>query len=89
MSCISTITIFISFMFYKLNEVHAENVFTTAFTNLHKDPGPQETTRAHIETNWIEQKLDHFDEKENRTWQMVRVKKKLINNPFIAFRGHQ
>lgn len=55
--------------FYK---AEAEHVFLRNFKNLHKDPGPKGFTRARVETKWIEQKLDHFNEMDNRTWQMVR-----------------
>lgn len=57
---------------YNLYQVEAENVFLKTFKNLHKDPGPKGSPRARVETKWIEQKLDHFNEMDNRTWQMVR-----------------
>lgn len=45
--------------------------FVNIFNRLHKDPGPEVKARANVVTDYIEQKLDHFDESETRTWQMV------------------
>ncbi|XP_037942623.1 uncharacterized protein LOC119675488 [Teleopsis dalmanni] len=46
-------------------------VFLESFKKLHRGPPIVETqSRAIIETKWIEQKLDNFDESESRTWQM-------------------
>ncbi|XP_014356506.2 putative serine protease K12H4.7 [Papilio machaon] len=42
------------------------------------------------ETRWLEQKLDHFDEKENRTWNMRYFKRNDLwrpNGPVILFIG--
>jgi len=43
------------------------------FKRLHEEP-PLPTTQNRadeVQTLWIEQKLDHFNESETRTWQMV------------------
>ncbi|XP_058979210.1 putative serine protease K12H4.7 isoform X1 [Musca domestica] len=51
----------------------AENdpqAFLNIFNARHKEPGPQAKARANVVTSYIEQKLDHFDDKETRTWQM-------------------
>ena len=61
------------FLFGLVMQIKGDTVFFKALRNLHKDPGPHGFTRANVETKWIEQKLDHFDMKENRTWQMVRI----------------
>lgn len=50
----------------------ASNVFSRTFNELHEDPGPQTAGRIWVPTKWIEQKLDHFNASETRTWQMVR-----------------
>ncbi|XP_075144690.1 putative serine protease F56F10.1 [Haematobia irritans] len=46
------------------------NIFSRTFQNLHEDPGPQTSTRTWVQTKWIDQKLDHFNDTEIRTWQM-------------------
>ncbi|XP_013105186.2 putative serine protease K12H4.7 [Stomoxys calcitrans] len=46
------------------------NIFSRTFQELHEDPGPQASARAWVQTKWIDQKLDHFNESELRTWQM-------------------
>lgn len=54
----------------------AENdpqAFLNIFNARHKEPGPQAKARVNVVTSYIEQKLDHFDDKETRTWQMVRA----------------
>lgn len=49
----------------------ADNIFRKSFTNLHKDPAPPAQTRGHVQILSIKQRLDHFDENETRTWNMV------------------
>ncbi|XP_063697854.1 thymus-specific serine protease-like [Culicoides brevitarsis] len=51
---------------------HALNGFSTNFrTNLHREPFYQSPVRSNaVETKWIEQKLDNFNESDSRTWQM-------------------
>uniref|UniRef100_A0A1L8EGF3 Putative serine protease n=1 Tax=Haematobia irritans TaxID=7368 RepID=A0A1L8EGF3_HAEIR len=44
--------------------------FQNIFNRLHKEPGPEIKARANVVTLTIEQKLDHFDENETRTWNM-------------------
>lgn len=44
------------------------------FQKLHKEPPPPEITKGtedNVGEFWVEQKLDHFDRKNNRTWFMV------------------
>ncbi|XP_013105194.2 putative serine protease K12H4.7 [Stomoxys calcitrans] len=54
----------------KALEEEKATAFVTIFNKLHKEPGPEIKARANVETLHIEQKLDHFDENETRTWQM-------------------
>ncbi|XP_046804332.1 putative serine protease K12H4.7 isoform X2 [Lucilia cuprina] len=57
--------------FANANEDEEVPAFVKIFNELHKDPAPQQVnTRANVKTLWIEQKLDHFDANETRTWQM-------------------
>ena len=52
------------------------NAFEHSFNMLHKEPPPPESkSRANVQTLWIEQKLNHFDNSETKTWQMVRNSK--------------
>ncbi|XP_020814042.1 putative serine protease K12H4.7 [Drosophila serrata] len=48
------------------------SIFERTFKRLHEEPEqPATQNRADIvQTLWIEQKLDHFDASETRTWQM-------------------
>lgn len=68
----------------KLNskeEIKDEPIFVKTLRNLHR--GPPElpvTKRANIVTEWIEQKLDHFNEEDTRTWQMVSRKDYIPND---------
>lgn len=49
-----------------------EPIFVKSLKKLHRGPPKQViTSRANIQTEWITQKLDHFDSSETRTWQMV------------------
>lgn len=44
------------------------------FQKLHQEPPPPEITQGtedYVGEYWVEQKLDHFDRKNNRTWSMV------------------
>ncbi|XP_055847737.1 putative serine protease K12H4.7 [Episyrphus balteatus] len=51
--------------------VESSNIFERNFKSLHQEPPPPLTkTRAQVKTSWIDQKLDNFDAKETRTWQM-------------------
>lgn len=53
------------------------NIFQRTFQKLHEEP-PLLTSQSRadeVQTLWIEQKLDHFDEGETRTWQMVVISK--------------
>lgn len=53
------------------------NIFQRTFKKLHEEP-PLLTSQSRadeVQTLWIEQKLDHFDEAETRTWQMVMIYK--------------
>lgn len=46
--------------------------FRKIFQKLHEEPPPPVPVfRNNINMNYIEQKLDHFDPNEKRTWQMV------------------
>lgn len=46
--------------------------FRTIFEKLHEGPPPPLVQyRNNIHMKYIEQKLDHFDESEKRTWRMV------------------
>lgn len=56
-----------------LQGVSSSNVFSRTFNELHDDPGPQTASRVWVPTKWIDQRLDHFDDDETRTWQMVRI----------------
>ncbi|XP_030374872.1 putative serine protease K12H4.7 [Scaptodrosophila lebanonensis] len=49
-----------------------DSIFKRTFQKLHEEPPlPLKQARDDtVETLWIEQKLDHFDENEIRTWQM-------------------
>ncbi|XP_054726720.1 putative serine protease K12H4.7 [Anastrepha obliqua] len=64
-----------------LNAVSTENelqskdatIFERTFKTLHGEPPPPEPVsrnRANIQYLWIEQKLDHFNDTETRSWQM-------------------
>lgn len=56
------------------------NIFQRTFQQLHEEP-PMLTAQSRadaVQTLWIEQKLDHFDETETRTWQMVKPSKNFI-----------
>lgn len=58
------------------------NIFQRTFQQLHEEP-PMLTAQSRadvVQTLWIEQKLDHFDETETRTWQMVNSFIELYNN---------
>lgn len=51
-------------------------IFVRTFDNLFKGPPDVADTKIEgrkgpIETKWITQKLDHFDETNNQTWRMV------------------
>uniref|UniRef100_A0A1L8EII6 Putative serine protease n=1 Tax=Haematobia irritans TaxID=7368 RepID=A0A1L8EII6_HAEIR len=50
---------------------HNEPVFVKSLKKLYQGPPVQEAeTKAKVQTNWITQKLDHFNSSETRTWQM-------------------
>lgn len=55
-----------------LTQVNA-NVFQQTFRQLHQEPPlPANQNRADVvQTLWIEQKLDHFNDADTRNWQMV------------------
>ena len=47
-------------------------VFASSLQDLYREPpAPPIRSRAVVATEWITQKLDHFDEAETRTWEMV------------------
>ncbi|XP_061386786.1 putative serine protease K12H4.7 [Musca vetustissima] len=54
-----------------LEDVKDVPAFVRSFENLYRAPPLQShmVSRA-VKTDWITQKLDHFDEKDTRTWQM-------------------
>ena len=55
----------------KSPEVIRTSIFNKIFALLHKEPTPPlPKTRAIINTKWIEQKLDHFNGSDTRTWNM-------------------
>lgn len=49
--------------------------FYRTFNKLHQEPPPPEPSDTgrllDVNTEWITQKLDHFDETNDKTWQMV------------------
>lgn len=49
--------------------------FYRTFNKLHKEPdlseSPVPNRSLDVKTNWIAQKLDHFDGKNDKTWMMV------------------
>jgi len=49
------------------------NVFQQTFKQLHQEPPlPTNQNRADVvQTLWIEQKLDHFNDADKRSWKMV------------------
>ncbi|XP_030556353.1 putative serine protease K12H4.7 [Drosophila novamexicana] len=61
------------------------NIFQRTFNKLHGEPPvPANQNRAdEVQTLWIEQKLDHFDESETRTWQM----RYMLNDVFFKAGG--
>ncbi|ALC46985.1 CG3734 [Drosophila busckii] len=54
------------------NESGGGNIFQRTFNQLHQEPDlPANQNRAdQVQTLWIEQKLDHFDASEKRSWKM-------------------
>lgn len=50
--------------------------FYRTFNKLHQEPPPPEPSISgrilDVKTNWINQKLDHFDESNDKTWKMVK-----------------
>ncbi|XP_032597694.1 putative serine protease K12H4.7 [Drosophila grimshawi] len=62
-----------------------DNIFQRTFKQLHGEPPlPANQNRADVvQTLWIEQKLDHFDESETRTWQM----RYMLNDGFFKAGG--
>ena len=49
--------------------------FVKSLKNLYRGPPKMEVNkRANVETKWITQKLDHFDETNQNTWEMVRFR---------------
>lgn len=62
----------ISLALLALGQTHG-SIFERTFKRIHEEP-PLPTTQNRadvVQTLWIEQKLDHFDPAETRTWQMV------------------
>ncbi|XP_030239775.1 putative serine protease K12H4.7 [Drosophila navojoa] len=61
------------------------NIFERTFKKLHREPfDPINQNRDDtVQTLWIEQKLDHFDESETRTWQM----RYMLNDVFFKTGG--
>ncbi|XP_064550582.1 putative serine protease K12H4.7 [Drosophila montana] len=61
------------------------NIFQRTFNQLHGEPPvPANQNRAdEVQTLWIEQKLDHFNESETRTWQM----RYMLNDVFFKAGG--
>ncbi|EDW14838.2 LOW QUALITY PROTEIN: uncharacterized protein Dmoj_GI23098 [Drosophila mojavensis] len=61
------------------------NIFERTFKKLHEEPYvPTNQNRAdEVQTLWIEQKLDHFNDSETRTWQM----RYLLNDVFFKAGG--
>ena len=59
--------------FAAANDKLETSAFLKIFNELHQDPLATQSPvkRANVQTLWIEQKLDHFDENETRTWKMV------------------
>ena len=46
--------------------------FVKSLKKLYRGPPEEQLTRrANVETKWITQKLDHFDDTNQKTWQMV------------------
>ncbi|XP_058985393.1 putative serine protease K12H4.7 [Musca domestica] len=45
-------------------------IFIKTLKELHRGPPKLAVPRANVKTEWITQKLDPFDSKEERTWQM-------------------
>eukprot|EP00099_Drosophila_melanogaster_P013078 NP_001287406.1 uncharacterized protein Dmel_CG3734, isoform B [Drosophila melanogaster] len=61
----------ISLALLALGQTHG-SIFERTFKRIHEEP-PLPTTQNRadvVQTLWIEQKLDHFDPEETRTWQM-------------------
>lgn len=52
-----------------------ESIFGHTFKQLHSQPpvSANQNRADEVQTLWIEQKLDHFNVAETRTWQMVCV----------------
>ncbi|XP_043863436.1 putative serine protease K12H4.7 isoform X2 [Drosophila mojavensis] len=61
------------------------NIFERTFKKLHEEPYvPTNQNRAdEVQTLWIEQKLDHFNDSETRTWQM----RYMLNDVFFKAGG--
>ncbi|XP_034117630.1 putative serine protease K12H4.7 [Drosophila nasuta] len=61
------------------------NIFQQTFKQLHQEPPvPANQNRAdEVQTLWIEQQLDHFDDAETRTWQM----RYMLNDVFFEAGG--
>ncbi|XP_017085009.2 putative serine protease K12H4.7 [Drosophila eugracilis] len=61
----------ISLALLALGQSHG-SIFERTFKRIHEEPPlPSNQNRADVvQTLWIEQKLDHFDSAETRTWQM-------------------
>lgn len=61
-------------------ERNDEPVFIRTLKKLQRGPPEQIVhNKADIKTEWITQKLDHFDESETKTWEMVRNKERNLN----------